>query len=160
MLQKNKKALSEIVGYTLLIVIALSLSIMVYSFLKVYVPKETVSCKEDTVIILQDYGCSAQTKELNLTLLNKGLFKVDAAYVRFGNATQKIKTQINENSFLMYGPENVPGLNPGESFFSSYSSNLITSPGEYGLEIQPVIIMDKKLVVCEKGLITQLIQCV
>ena len=159
MLQRNKKALSEIVSYTLLIVIALSLSVMVYSFLKVYVPKETVSCNQDTIIILQDYSCSSQTKKLNLTLLNKGLFKADAAYVRFGNSTQKIKAQINENSFLMYGPENTPGLNPGESFFSSYNLNLINSPGEYGLEIQPVMIMDKKLVVCENGIITQLIQC-
>ena len=158
MLLKNKKALSEIVGYAILIVIAISLSIMVYSFLRLYVPKETVSCNEDIVLILEDYACSSSSERLNITLTNKGLFKADAAYVRFGEESQKIKAQINQNNFLLYGPQNTPGLNPDESFTSIYEVNL-TGPGQYGLEIQPAIIKNKQLIVCERAIITQTIQC-
>ena len=156
---KNKKALSEIVGYAILIVIAISLSVMVYSFLRLYVPKETVSCNEDIVLILEDYSCVASTKQLNITLSNKGLFKADAAYVRFGDESQQIRTQINNQSFLLYGPQNTPGLNPGESFASTYRIEAINSPGQYVLEIQPVVIKNKRLVVCEKAVITLPIQC-
>lgn len=160
MLPKNKKALSEIVGYAILIVIAITLSVMVYSFLKMYVPKDKVECNEDINLILQDYSCSVSTKELNITLTNKGLFKADAAYIRFGNESQKIRTQINNESFLLYGPQNTLGLNPLESATSKYNvATFVGSAGQYIIEIQPVIIRNKQLVVCEKAVITLPIQC-
>ncbi|HLF53627.1 MAG TPA: hypothetical protein VI544_00440 [Candidatus Nanoarchaeia archaeon] len=158
MLLKNKKALSEIVGYTILIVIAISLSLMVYSFLRLYVPKEQPSCNEDIVLILQDYACSSAAKQLNITITNKGLFKATAAYVRLGDESQKIRPQINNNSFLLYGPENTLGLNPGESSQSSYQIENLAQ-GNYNLEIQPVVIQNKQLIVCEKAVIVQPIQC-
>lgn len=158
---KNKKALSEIVGYTILIVIAISLSVMVYSFLKLYIPKEKVTCEEDVRLILQDYDCDVSNGILNVTIANKGLFKAGAFYLRFGLESQKIKTQINLNEFLLFNKSNSPGLNPGESFDSNYpiSSLLVSGQSDYGLEIQPAIIRDKVLIVCEKGIITQPIKC-
>ncbi|MEM4259218.1 MAG: archaellin/type IV pilin N-terminal domain-containing protein [Candidatus Pacearchaeota archaeon] len=159
-MHKNKKALSEVVGYAILIVIALSLSVMVYAFLKIYIPKEKLECNEDIVLILGDVSCSFQSRQLNITLMNRGLFKADAAYIRFGNESQKIKPQINKNNFLLYGPDNTAGLNPGESFFANYSiSSEISLPGIYGLEVQPAVIKNKQIVVCEKAIITQTVRC-
>lgn len=132
---------------------------MVYSFLRVYVPKDRVSCNEDIVLVLQDYSCLVDSQILNITLLNKGLFKADAVYLRFGNESQKIREQINKENFLLYGAENRRGLNPGESSSSSYNLTEITSVGQYILEIQPAVIMDKQLVVCENAIITLPIQC-
>ena len=159
MLHSNKKAVSELVGYVLLIAIAISISIMVYSFLRVYVPKEKIECNEDINLIIQDYGCSVQNKKLNITLENKGLFKVDAVYLRFGNSSQKVKQQINKDNFLLYNTDNILGLNPGEISFSTYTTDIITSSGQYELELQPVIIKDKQLIVCEKAILFQQIQC-
>ncbi len=159
MLLKNKKALSEIVGYTILIVIALSLSVMVYAFLKIYVPKEKVECNEDVVLIIDDVSCSLSNGQLNMTLVNRGLFRADAAYVRFGNATQKIKPQINQNNFLLYNPDNTAGLNPEKSFFANYSIGSGLTPGTYGLEVQPAVIKNKQIVVCEKAIISQPVEC-
>ncbi len=160
-MHSNKKALSEIVSYAILIVITISLSIGVYAFLKVYIPKQTTECQADINLIVQDYSCSFAKKELNITLLNKGLFKADAAYVRLGNVGQKVKPQINKNDFLLFGPGNTPGLNPGDSSFSSYiiSSGIIPSAGTYELEVQPVVIQNKQLVPCSKGIITQSVEC-
>ena len=149
----NKKALSEIVGYTILIIIAISLSALVYSFLRLYIPKEQVTCEEDIKLIIQDSSCA--DKVLNLTLTNKGLFKADIAYVRFGD--ESIKTRINNLSLS----GELYGLNPGKSFISTYNLAGLVNDGNqnYGLEIQPAIIVDKKIIVCENAIITMPITC-
>lgn len=158
MLRKNKKALSEIVGYTILIVIALSLSVMVYSFLKLYVPKETAECNQEINLIIQRYSCMADSDELNITISNSGLFKVNAAYLRFGKLSGAL-TQINKEDFLLYGENGTEGLNPQESY-SYHFSEIVTEPGEqYRLELQPVVIQNKKLVACENAIVTETIQC-
>ena len=160
MLHRNKKALSEVVGYAILIVIAISLSVMVYAFLRLYVPKEKVECNEEINLIIQDYSCSSSANKLNLTIANKGLFKADAAYLRLGLVGQKTKPQINKNNFLLFGPGNSPGLNPGESFTSSDYDNFdVSSPDTYELELEPVVIINKQLVACQNSIITQPIEC-
>ncbi len=158
MLLNNKKALSEVVGYTILIVIAISLSVLVYAFLRNYIPKEAPTCEEDLNLIVQNYACKGNM--LNLTLLNKGLFKADAVYLRFGNSSQKIKDQINKDNFLLYGSDNRPGLNPQESSSSTYVIPPANSLTNYELELEPAVIINKKIVVCEKSIITQPIRCV
>jgi len=148
----NKKALSEVVGYTILIVIAISLSALVYSFLRLYIPKEQVTCEEDIMLTIQDYSCADRV--LNLTITNKGLFKADIAYVRFGD--ESIKTRINNLS----RSGELFGLNPGSSFSSTYNlEGLANKNQNYELEIQPAIIVDKQIIVCENAIVTQPIQC-
>lgn len=86
MIRKNKKAVSEIVSYVLLIVIAISLSVGVYSFMKFYVPKEDAStekCFNDIALSIVDYSCSAKT--IYLLLENKGLFNVKGFIIKGSN---------------------------------------------------------------------------
>jgi hypothetical protein len=155
-LRRNKKALSEIVGYTLLIVIALAMAGMVFAFLKIYIPKESVACTDNINLIVQDYSCSASANSLNLTITNKGLFKADAAYIRLGNESQKIKTQINKDNIYFPG-----GLNPGESYNSQFGIIEIINGvnGTYVLEVQPAQVISNRLILCEKAIITQPIEC-
>lgn len=160
--KKNKKALSEIVGYTILIVIALALASMVTVFLttQVNIFKPKPGCNEEINLIVGDVACSFSKGELNITLINKGLFKADAAYLRFGNETQKLRQQINKDNFLLFGPGNTDGLNPGESSSAIYNiSEQLISKGSYILELQPAIIQNKQLVVCENSIIFQTVQC-
>lgn len=161
MLQSNKKALSEIVSYAILIVITISLSVGVYTFLRVYIPKNTIECNTDVALIVQDYSCSVETGEINLTLLNKGLFRIEASYIRLGNVGQKVKTQINKDDFLLFGSDNNPGLNPGDVSSVSYllSEGIISSAGTYELEVQPAVIENNQLVMCKNAIITQPVEC-
>jgi hypothetical protein len=131
---------------------------MVYAFLKIYLPKEAVQCEEDTALIVQDAACSYSSSgsQLNVTLINKGLFKVDAAYIRLGDK----KTQINKNHTELYGPGNAVGLNPGEYFSTSYDvSSVVSVAGSYVLEIQPAVYQGRRIVLCDKAIITQPIEC-
>jgi len=161
-LRRDKRAVSEIVGYTILIVIALAMAGMVYSFLRVYVPQAQPECEEDINLIVQDYSCSV-ADGINLTILNKGLFKADAAYLRLGSPNSKIRQQINTNEILftrVYGDYGGYGLNPGEKFFKNYPiSSVINGSGTYVLEVQPAMLINNKYILCTKAFITQAIEC-
>lgn len=80
----NKKAVSIIVGYVLLVTITLSLSIAVYSFLRFQASGfigDEEECPEGVSLIIEDYGCLSQ-QGLNITLQNKGLFSIDGFVLR------------------------------------------------------------------------------
>lgn len=161
MLHLTKKGLSEIVAYVLLIVIALGLSVAVFSYLKVFIPKEKPECSSDINIIVSDYICSVGGKQLNLTLSNKGLFKVDALYVRLGPETKKIKEQINKGAQVyLYNSANEIGLQPGENTFESYNiSSVVPSGGSYGLEVVPLAISGSTITICDKAMFVQTVNC-
>lgn len=158
----NKKAVSEMVSYVLLVVIAVGISVIVYNYLSVYTPKDTPQCEEDVKLIIQDKFCNSGTPGLlNVTLLNKGVFKVDAAYIRFGIEGRKVKNLINEDDLyftqIITGQE--AGLNPGKSAQKLFMID-IPSPGKYEIEVQPAVFTDSnELALCEKAVITQPIDC-
>ena len=61
---KNKRGISVIVSYVLLIVIAVGVSIGVYSYLRLQVPKDRLECNPDIALSVQKYSCNTTTNEL------------------------------------------------------------------------------------------------
>lgn len=157
---KNNKAISEIVSYVLLIVIAIGISAMVFAFLKIYIPKAQPECPPDVSLIVQSYVCSEG--KLNLTIANRGLWKVDAAYVRFGKPDQEVKTLLTKptpkNDTYLNDPE---GLMPSNSTVKKYNIQGLTNLQEdMEVQITPAILSEeKKLVLCENAIIAQPIRC-
>jgi hypothetical protein len=159
----NKKGVSEMVGYVLLVIIAIGISIAVFQFLRIYIPKgENPQCNQDISLIVQEYKCDFNEGKITLSLLNKGLFKVEVAYIRFGESNKKILPLINDplkvgtaNSFYLNG-----GLNPGSIFSSEYLV-VIEEPGTYKLEVQAGVIDNStsQAIPCKNAVITQLVEC-
>jgi hypothetical protein len=94
---KNKKAISEIVSYVLLIVIAMALAISVYSWLKIYVPSDTEpeECTDSTALYLKDYKCDNIQKVINISFENKGYFNIDGFFIKATNLTGTNLPTIN-----------------------------------------------------------------
>lgn len=121
---KSKKALSEMVSYILLIVIALGLSISVFAWLRSQLPSENEEkCSEDVAVSIRKYTCDTTKKEINLTLENTGLFNIKGLYVRGSNEEDRITTiMMNSSVFLNEGSpsasEGTTRGNPGQYFFS------------------------------------------
>ena len=130
---QNKKALSEIISYVLLISIGLSLAAGVYSFMKFYVPKEdmgTQKCNENIVLIVNSYGCTDSV--LSLKIENKGMFNIRGFILKFSADANKIPTEplnatnknITDNfkpgfyDFISAGQEI---LKPGEIITTNFS---------------------------------------
>ena len=166
---KSKKGISEMVGYVLLVIIAVGLSVLVYSFLSLYTPKEKFTCEGDISLVVQDYSCDSPTGILNITLLNKGLFKVDAVYVRASNSSRQVRTILpklgmpaasanSKQNLIINGSS---GLQPDESIKLRYNTDEVVkhNPGQYTLEIQPALISKGQISLCKNSIINPPIDC-
>ena len=155
MKMQNKKALSEIIAYVLLIVISLSLASGVFIWLKAYVPTtEKEKCSEDISLIVKAYSCDTALKRINLTIENKGMFNANGFFISGSNQSDIIPVIMlrNENPILgvdgMY-PFMNQNLSPGQeetaTFFYEDSAPLKR------IRIEPYISSEKKrgdIVVC------------
>ena len=70
----NKKAVSNIIGYLLLVAIVIVISMIVYQWLKTYVPTDAIQCDEGVSIGIDDYNYDCEDNALNLTIKNSGRF--------------------------------------------------------------------------------------
>ena len=153
----NNKAITEMVAYVLLVMIALILSIMVYGFLKLVVGPEKPVCNEGISIAIDDYVCNAGTKEINITFKNTGRWDIDGFFIRANNRTE---------GDAVY-PLISPGFSVGEKIYLAPSLgigqklNLIFVYSELGnitkITIQPFM-ANKTLVSCSEAKITQEIE--
>jgi len=110
MKRNNKKGISEIVSYVLIVVIALGISIGVYSWMRSYLPKDNNnSCPDDVAIFIKDYNCN--NKILNLTLENKGNFDISGFDLRISNESDKAPIISIQSTKQL--PDTVEGTIPG-----------------------------------------------
>tara|TARA_Y100000310_G_scaffold343880_1_gene453654 strand:- start:2719 stop:3549 length:831 start_codon:yes stop_codon:yes gene_type:complete len=165
----NKKGVSLMVSYVLLVIIALGLAILVFSFLRVYVPSgETPECSKSVELILQEVSCSSD--QVQFTLLNRGLFTVDAVSIRIREEGRKVATvKGGGNITIIFSPIltglDDKGLPPGQSFL--YPNGKLPNPPilesgkTYDIEIQPqeFIGSGNKIAVCEDSIIRQSVTC-
>lgn len=78
--RKNKKGVSVMIGYILLISMAVVMSIIAFQWLKTYVPKEGLSCPDGVSLFVKSSTCTAN--ELEITLKNNGKFNVSGYVIR------------------------------------------------------------------------------
>lgn len=138
----NKRGVSEVVSYVLLVAIAMGIAVLVFSFLKSYVPKEKPECKGDINIIVDNIKCVNNKTDniLNFTLQNRGLFKIDLAYIRIGEQNKQFREDIPKNNPIpLVSTRNTESLDPEEStpILSYKLPKAYSSKGDYILEIQP-----------------------
>jgi hypothetical protein len=85
----DKKGLSMVIGYVLLIAISIVMSIIVYSYLKTYVPANPVECSEGTSLFIKEiaYACTPGAETLNITVKNNGKFSINGYFIRVSNVS-------------------------------------------------------------------------
>ena len=126
------------IGYVLLIAIAVVMSILVYVWIESYVPKDVSECPDDVSLSIQDVNCIENT--LSLTLKNNGLFTVKLFYLRGSlNPDEEIATTNLLSSQHDGGFGSFPDgyLDPGNDVSLNYNIN--GPPRIYQLEIVPLI---------------------
>ncbi len=82
--KKNKKGISILISYVLLITLAIALSATTYIFLKQYAekPLPEEGCPEGTNIVIENYECDMNEKILSITIKNRGLHNVDGVFIK------------------------------------------------------------------------------
>lgn len=151
-MRKDKRGISEVMGYVILIIIAISLSIMVYSWLKGFIFQPEKKCSDELNIAIKEYNCNSGI--INLTLYNNGFFGIDGFLARVSNSSGKAIY------FLMRNPNEIENffLNPDKKLMPDKEYSIQFDYTKYGLirkiEIQPFII-DKDIVICSDKIVRQ-----
>lgn len=171
----NKKGVSIIVGYILLVAISIVMSVLVYQWIKTYVPTDSVECDEGTSIFIRTINYDCTNSILNLTLKNNGKFSINGFYIRVSNSSGESLPTIDISSKLLSGGiisansvifsdivENA--LTPNEPTNLKLTSFNVSGVGQlYKVEIVPVrlqIIEDKKRSVsCSDASVTEVLTC-
>jgi hypothetical protein len=162
-LVKNKRGIALMVAYALLVIIAVGISVIVYPYLKEYLPLDTPECPADMALIIESAVCdiaNEENEELIISLSNRGLFNIPAAYIRLGDVGRDVRFQVNNDvEFFTLGP-----LEPGKKTdLISYSiSDILEKTNEENgliLEVQPAIFENRKLIPCDGAVVSQTIEC-
>lgn len=115
----KKRGISVIVGYVLLITIGIAMSLIVYTYLKSYAPKDALNCPDGVSIFLKEYSCDSDS--LNITIKNNGRFNFSGYFIKATNsATQEVATIDLSKNFTE--PSKVVG---NSILFSLQNTNLM-----------------------------------
>ena len=156
-LADSKRSVSIIIGYVLLVVIAISLALLVYVWLKNYLPGVSEECPDTTSLMIADYSCSGNN--INIKFRNTGLFSIYGFIARVKNQTGGFFYELKTGESI----ENYFGISPYEKGLKpNDEENVLLSFTPYArileLQVQPFVLGEKnKPVLCE-NIITQRIQ--
>ena len=128
---KNKKAVSPVIGYILLIVITISISTGVYMWMKSYIPKETISCPEEVSVFVVQADCAENI--LSVTIKNNGLFLFKGYYIKATTSAEQEIATLNlygEDGYFEFEEPLEPNQEDSSSF--TYTGQI------YSVEVTPV----------------------
>jgi len=142
----NKKGLSEIIAYVLLIVVAISLSLLVYAWLKGQMPGKTEQCPEGINLVIEDYSCSGGV--INLTLRNKGLFVLEGIIIKASDTIEglAICPLTKDDGYYHFKNSLKPGNKTIGHFVYSDCGNIVK------IEIIPTRFVGGERLLCENSI--------
>jgi FlaG/FlaF family flagellin (archaellin) len=120
---KNKKAVSVLIGYVLLIAGIIVVSGIVYVWLRSYVPRPSIECPDGVSLFIEDVNC--QGTNLNLSIRNNGRFEVNGYFIKATTSPEQTLATLDISEKIVAGGNEQAGivlfdkpggiLGPGES---------------------------------------------
>ena len=160
LLLRDKKGVSLMMGYVLLIIIAIGLSIAVYSFLVLYLPSQEPGCPDDIKMTVDKVvcDCSESNYVIILDLTNRGLFDIDGVIVKAGKIG-RFGNVLNRNEEDATSPKAGESINNAMFTLLDKAGDPVTSqPNDYQVEIEPYVFIEEesdKPQLCSHNLVTQ-----
>lgn len=130
---RQKRGVSPLVGYVLLVVFAIVISAGVYTWLKTYVPAETLNCKDGVSFFVKEADFNnSLSQQLNLTIRNNGRFTLAGYFIHATNDSSQNLATIDLSQYLnaTYG-----GVVFGNSVLFSVTGGNTLKPGEEATHI-------------------------
>ncbi|MFA5258992.1 MAG: hypothetical protein WC979_08230 [Candidatus Pacearchaeota archaeon] len=170
-LNQNKRGLSEMISYVLLIAIAIGISTGVFVWLKSYTNvTPVVDCEEGTSVLLESYTCECEHELclMTLNIKNNGRFNVSGIILTISEDAKREPTD-----YLIQRKDLERKLKPGITYFDSQLNPGSSAAVEFFntnqkdeavssiplIKIQPIITLNKNRVVCQNSIIKQPIDC-
>ncbi|HEA46494.1 MAG TPA: hypothetical protein ENH99_01810 [Candidatus Pacearchaeota archaeon] len=97
---KEKRGISVMVGYVLLIVFAIIIGAIVFQWLRTYVPAQQLECENGVSVFLKNSSFDEATGELNVTIQNNGRFNIAGYFIHATNETGQELATIELSEYL------------------------------------------------------------
>jgi|TARA_Y100000310_G_scaffold344913_1_gene460477 hypothetical protein len=167
MMIRNKRGISIMIGYVLLITVTMVISGIVYQWVKTYVPAEKADCPDGVSVFLKETVYDCTNKELTLTLKNNGRFNI-AGYLIHGtiNVSQELAsedlseyTPLGEGKKAVLLPTLDNSMKPNDEINNVFNLNSTSFNQIYSIDIIPIRFQDKKRVNCAEGRVKETLTC-
>ena len=86
---KNRKGISNVIGYVLLIVITIVISTIVFQWMKTYIPTDPLDCPDGVSVFVKDYDYNCTENQLNLKIKNNGRFNIGGYFIHGTNSPEQ-----------------------------------------------------------------------
>lgn len=171
-LKSQKKGVSTLIEYVLLLAMAVVMGTIVYAWVHSYIPTEELQCSDGVSLYVDSYLYQCNTKNLTLNLSNNGRFDVAGYFIKATNSTAIELATIDLSSFTNGSQEGavmIPGggvsQNPLDADAKTQQKfNISTAIGNVtSIEIIPVryeeVNNKYRLLSCTNAKIVQEIKC-
>ena len=168
----DKKGVSVVVGYVLLITFGIILSVIAFNYLKTFVPREEFNCPDGVSLAITSYTYDCPGL-LRLSIKNNGRFNVDGYHIsgtkepNVNIASEDLSKGFNETlsddglnvSGLVYFHNNQESFSYGDEIVQAFNPNIQI----YSIQIEPIRLQtsggSQKIVNCEDAILTQDLVC-
>lgn len=163
LLPSNKKGVSIMIGYVILVAIAVALATAVFFYLKLYLPPQKPTCSPDIDLVIEEATCTLgpSVSNVHIVIGNRGLFTVNNVYIKIGEVDRTLRTLLNDpqGELLTSACNNYDtNLKPGAQFCGDYTyPSTPTSVQE--VSVEPLVYIDNTPVLCPESIATQRIVC-
>jgi len=101
----KKKGVSIMVGYVLLVTCAIIIGVLVYQWIKTYIPADALECPEGVSIFIKEYtyDCTSGSEKLTITLKNNGLFNIAGYFIHATNDSNQTLATIDLSNYTALG---------------------------------------------------------
>ncbi|MEK6840441.1 MAG: myxococcus cysteine-rich repeat containing protein [Nanoarchaeota archaeon] len=100
MLINKKKGVSVLIGYVLLVVFAVIIAAIVFTWLKSYVPADTLKCPDGVSVFINELTFDNSTREMNLSIRNNGRFDIAGYFIHATNSSSQELPTIDLSAYL------------------------------------------------------------
>jgi len=100
---KNRKGISIMIGYILLVTVAVVMGVLVYNWIKTYVPQEALECPDTVSIFIERAVYYEAGSILNVTIKNNGNFNIAGYFIHATNSSEQELAMIDLSNYTSAG---------------------------------------------------------
>jgi hypothetical protein len=103
-INKRKKGVSLMIGYVLLVSLAIVMGGILYIWMKSYVPKEDLACPDGTSLIIESYSYNCSNlSTISINFKNNGRFDLAGYFIKASNNPNLTLAPIEFSGKLLRG---------------------------------------------------------
>ncbi|MEX0921118.1 MAG: hypothetical protein WDZ62_02545 [Candidatus Pacearchaeota archaeon] len=131
----DKKGISPMIAYILLVVFAIIIGAIVFQWLETFVPAENLQCPEGTSILISEATLNSSNSELKVRLRNNGRFNIVGYFIHITNESEEELPTIDISDELDSGESSGNPINSSGAIFFRGGQENPFSPGGQELHI-------------------------